>query len=272
MQIETKEVTCKSLIIRSGLPASNYCINPYVGCAHGCVYCYSRFMKRFTGHTGKWGSFVDVKVNAPTVLRKQLESTRKKYDGTVLLGSVTDAYQPIESRYKITRQLLEILQEYQLNISILTKSSMVTRDTDILTRFHSCEVGVSVSSLEEEFAKRFEPLASPPKKRLDALKAMKDNGISTYVFVGPIFPGLSNVSEIIEATRDYCDAVMAESLNHRCGNWNDIQKILEAYYPVKTVEFKRIVEDVQTWKDMEFLVRDKCEKYGLTFSGFFTHS
>jgi len=228
-------------------------------------------MKRFTKHTGKWGSFVDIKINAPEVLRKQLNSSQKEYKGTILIGSVTDAYQPIELKYKITRQLLEILLEHQLDISILTKSYHVVRDADILSKFKSCSVGVSITSLDENFRKNFEPLTSPVKKRIEAIKILKEQGISTYVFIGPIFPNFSNVSKIIESVKDYTDSIMAESLNYSCGNWEDIKEVLETYYPDKLFKFRKAIENSQTWKNAEELIRNECKKYGISFDGFFIH-
>ena len=129
---QIKTIQCKSVLTRSRLPEVDYCINPYVGCLHGCIYCYARFMKRFTGHTEKWGKFIDVKINAPEVLEKELSRSPEK--GTVLLGSVTDAYQPIERKYKITRAILEILLKHHFPISILTKSDLVVRDIDLLKK------------------------------------------------------------------------------------------------------------------------------------------
>lgn len=94
--MKIKTIKCKSVLTESKLPEVGYCINPYIGCFHACVYCYARFMKRFTGHNEKWGEFIDVKINAPEVLEKELLRNPKR--GITLLGSVTDAYQPVEKK------------------------------------------------------------------------------------------------------------------------------------------------------------------------------
>ena len=96
-----REVQAKSILSKSGIPGVMYCVNPYVGCAHACIYCYATFIMRFTGHTEKWGSFVDVKTNASELLNKQLKRAQR---GTVMLSSVTDPYQPAETKYKLTRK------------------------------------------------------------------------------------------------------------------------------------------------------------------------
>ena len=269
--MEINEVQCKSIITESGLPASRYSINPYIGCQHGCVYCYARFMKRYTKHTGEWGSFVDIKINAPSVLAKQLDSSTKTFQGTTLIGSVTDAYQPLERKYKITRALLEVLLSHQMDISILTKSYNVTRDVDLLSQFKSCSVGVTITSLDDAFRKHFEPLASSVKQRIDALKVLKQNSIKTYVFIGPIFPGFTDIPRIVEAVRDYTDSIMAESLNYSCGNWQSIKNVFEKYYPTKLNVFNSLIRNPETWNNTEITVREECKKYGIRFDGFFIH-
>ena len=143
MSFIVREIKAKSVLTKSGIPGIDYCINPYVGCFHGCRYCYATFMKRFTGHQEPWGSFVDVKVNAPAILPKQLARARR---GNVLISSVTDGYQPIESKYKLTRQCLEVLLEYQFPVDILTKSPLVLRDMDIMEKFKEIEVGLTITT------------------------------------------------------------------------------------------------------------------------------
>src|SRR5512137_679848 len=114
-----KEIVSRSILTKTGIEGYDYCINPYVGCEHGCRYCYASFMKRFTGHQEPWGEFVDVKVNAAQVLRRQL---RKATRGSALVGTVTDPYQPAEKDYAITRGCLEALLEQQLSVHLLTRS------------------------------------------------------------------------------------------------------------------------------------------------------
>jgi DNA repair photolyase len=117
--ITIKETLAKTLLTKTGIEGYDYCINPYVGCEHGCRYCYASFMKCFTGHLEPWSEFVDVKVNAPEVLRRQLRRARK---GSILIGTVTDPYQPAEKHYRITRGCLEALLERQFSVNILTRS------------------------------------------------------------------------------------------------------------------------------------------------------
>ena len=197
-QIVPREILCKSALNKTGILGYEYCLNPYVGCAHGCIYCYASFMCRFTGHQEKWGEFLDVKVNFPEVLAKQLRSRRKRTVGKVLLATVTDAYQPAEARYKITQASLEVLAEYQLlEVHILTKSALVQRDISILRQLRACEVGFTITTLERNIARVFEPYASPPQLRLAAARQLMKAGIPVWVFIAPLLPGLSDTEEAL---------------------------------------------------------------------------
>ncbi|MFU8856876.1 MAG: SPL family radical SAM protein [Deferrisomatales bacterium] len=180
-----REIQAKSVLTRSRIPGADYCVNPYVGCSHACRYCYASFMKRFTGHTEPWGSFVDARVNAPEVLERQLRRARP---GPVLLSSVTDPYQPLEGRYRLTRGCLEALLRHRFPVDILTKSPLVLRDLDVLEGAEGVEVGLTVTSDDERMREVFEPGAPPLEARLDALRRLRARGVPTYAFVGPILP------------------------------------------------------------------------------------
>jgi len=127
--MKIKKIKTKSIIVKSNLPDGDFVINPYVGCTHGCKYCYARFMKRFTGHSESWGSFVDVKINAPDLIP---EGTNKYREKSITISSVTDPCQLIERKYKITRKILERLIPLQPNLDLITKSDLVVRDIEEL--------------------------------------------------------------------------------------------------------------------------------------------
>ena len=134
-----KEIKSKSILSKSKV--YDYVINPYTGCQHACSYCYARFMKRVTGHKEPWGEFVDIKVNSPDLLRGEI---KKKKQGTVWISGVCDPYQPLEERYKLTRQYLEILALNNWSVIIQTRSKLVLRDIDIIRDASAFEVGLSV--------------------------------------------------------------------------------------------------------------------------------
>ena len=153
MNLLITEIECKSILNRSRIPGIDYTINPYTGCIHGCVYCYARFMTRYTKHHLPWGQFCHVKINAPEILKKQLGKSKK---GLASLSTVTDPYQSLERKYRLTREVLSQLLEREFPVSILTKSDLVLRDLDILRQFerNECEVGFSIATMEEEVRRR----------------------------------------------------------------------------------------------------------------------
>jgi DNA repair photolyase len=204
-----QEVTVRSVLSKSGIPGMKYCVNPYVGCAHACRYCYATFMKRFTGHLEPWGSFVDVKINAPEVLRRQLKRAER---GTVMVSSVTDAYQPVEARYGLTRKCLEVLSLYKFPVSILTKSPLVIRDIDIISKLDEADVGLTITTDDDKTRKLFEPSAPPVAARIDALKKLHKAGINTYVFIGPLLP--MDPESLAKQIGPYTDSILIDSMNY----------------------------------------------------------
>jgi DNA repair photolyase len=142
-------------------------------------------MKRFTGHQEPWGEFVDVKLNAPHLLRRQLKRAKR---GTVALSTVTDPYQPLEKTYQLTRRCLEVLLEDQFPVNILTRSPLCLRDIDLFKQFKEIEVGFSIATHDEEIKKIFEPHSPSIHSRIEALRTLHQSKIGTYVFIGPMLP------------------------------------------------------------------------------------
>jgi DNA repair photolyase len=191
----------------------DYALNPYVGCVHNCVYCYARFMKRFTGHRERWGEFVDVKINAPELLAREVK--RKKI-GRVWVSGVCDPYQPLEKRYGITGRCLEILAENGWPFTVQTKSPLVLRDIDILKRAKDCEVGFTITTADEKMRKIFEPGAPPSRERIEALGILHSKGIRTFAMVAPILPGAEGLPVALKGKVDY---VILDRLNYHYADW-----------------------------------------------------
>lgn len=267
--MEIREINCRSVLTKSRLPASMYCLNPYVGCTHACRYCYAQFMRRFTGHAGeRWGSFLDVKINAPEILDKEL--SRHPARGVTLIGSVTDAYQALEKKYGLTRRILEVLLKHDWPISILTKSDLVLRDSDLLSRFSQCDVGLTVTSLDNQVSRDFEVGAPLPARRLGALAELHRAGIRTYAFIGPILPGLADVEAIVEELCGKVDFVMFETLNLNAGTREDILATVAAKYPSLRPKFTPAAIET-SWKEAEPGVRKACAACGIRIEGIFRH-
>lgn len=266
MKINT--IQCKTLLTKSRLPEADYCINPYIGCSHACVYCYARFMRRFSGHDESWGHFLDVKINAPEVLARELDRKHKR--GVVLLGSVTDAYQPIEQKYRLTRAILEILLQHDFPVSVLTKSNLVVRDLDLFKQFSRCEIGLTLTTTDQKIARNFEPHSPLPQQRIKALEILHQGGIATYVFIGPILPELTDLEAIFTAIQGKVNFVMAESLNMKCGNWPDIQGVLRKKYP-HCLALYQSGFDKKYWDKIEKKLKILSRKFGIPLKGFYRH-
>jgi DNA repair photolyase len=183
--MKVKEIFAKTILTKTAISSFDYCINPYVGCGHGCRYCYASFMKRFTGHLEPWGEFIDIKVNAPYLLRKQLMRVKR---GIVALSTVTDPYQPIEKKYQLTRKCLEALLETQFSVNLLTRSSLCLRDMDLFKQFKNIEVGLSITTHDERIRKMFEPNSPSIQSRVNTLRTLRQEKIQTYAFLGPMLP------------------------------------------------------------------------------------
>jgi DNA repair photolyase len=206
--INIREVQAKSILNKSKI--HDYCVNPYTGCQVNCRYCYARlFMRRYSGHSEPWGAFVDVKVNAPELLRKQVVRAKR---GTVWLSSVCDPYQPLEEKYRLTRQCLAILAEARFPVNIQTKMTLVLRDLDIIERFDEVEVGMTLTTDDEGIARMFEPGASPVGERIAALEKIHSRGIRTFAFVGPLLPG--GPEGLISALAGRVDKILVDRMNY----------------------------------------------------------
>ncbi len=243
-----KEIRAKSILNRSSI--GDYCINPYIGCTHACIYCYAHYYTKLRGYSEPWGSYIYVKVNAPDLLSREI---RRKKRGVVYLSSLTDPYQNIESRYELTRKILDILMRNGWPVIIQTKSPLVLRDIDIIGNMEA-NVGFTIITLDENLRKLFEPHAPPVSDRIDALMKLKEEGIRTFTFIGPILPKMSvrELINIVEEVKDYADVIYFDRLNFKPGIFNRIDRAfseiglagwstnLEAYY-------KRIKESLKEY-------------------------
>jgi DNA repair photolyase len=265
-----KEINCKSILTKSGIKGVDYAINPYVGCGHGCVYCYAIFMKRFTGHKEDWGTFVDVRVNAAEVLARQMKRAKQS---NIAIGTVTDPYQPLERKYQITRACLEVLAAYDFPISILTKSDLVLRDLDILHRLRDVEVGFTIATLDEKARQVFEPRSSPILARLAALAELAEAGIRTWAFCGPLLPFFSDSEDQIdvlfgELARAGVSYIYVDSMKLSGAIGGRISKLLERRYPDLVEGYRHIATNRHPYHEaLMDRARMLAEKHGLAWGG-----
>jgi DNA repair photolyase len=237
--MKIKEIQCKSALGKCGFPGGGLAINPYVGCEHSCVYCYARFIKRFTGHTEEWGDFVDARINIAEILEKQLKSP--KYRGQrIFIGTVTDPYQPVEKKYKLTRSILRVLVNYKNPVSILTKSDSVLRDLDLLKRFKDLDVNFTITTLDKNWKKLTEPNSPTVEQRLKAAKELTKQGVNVLVMMGPYWPIFTDPEALFkEFKKVRVRHVFTESLNTIGGNWFGVEQVLKKNYPELLPKFKQ---------------------------------
>lgn len=264
-----REIDAKSIISKTGIPIADYVINPYVGCIHSCIFCYARFMKRFTGHNEEWGKFLDTKVNGPDLIPTK---TKKYEDKYIFLSSVTDPYLPLERKYKLTRRIIQKLIPLKPALGILTKSDLILRDLDLIKQFKTSEVGFSFSTMDEKVRKEVEPGASSVQNRINALKEIHESGIKTYVFISPILPFLTDWKDIIEKTRVYADYFSFENLNITGTVWGSVKGFLKEKYPDLIPEYKEIYsKDNMYWEIEEEEIKEFCRAQKLHCRMYFHH-
>ena len=254
------KIEVNSVMTKSSLPVGGYSVNPYVGCTHACKYCYASFMKRFTGHSEDWGTFLDVKYWKPI-------SNPKKYEGQLaVIGSVTDGYNPFEENYGRTRALLEELKDSGAKIMICTKSDLVVRDLDILTQMKDVTVSWSINTLDENFKNDMDEAVSI-ERRLAAMKKVYDAGIRTVCFVSPIFPEITDIPAIIGRVKNQCDFIWLENLNLRGTFKPIIMKYIEDKYPDLLSLYKQIYgkNDKTYWKILEQKIESFTKENGLPY-------
>jgi DNA repair photolyase len=197
----------QTIISRNNSPDVGFetSVNPYRGCEHGCIYCYARPTHEYLGFSAglDFESKIMVKTNAPVLLRAELESPRWKPQVLVMSG-VTDPYQPIEKKLRITRGCLEVLAKFRNPVAIITKNRLVARDADLLrdlASHNAAAVNISVTSLDPKLQRVLEPRTSTPAARLETIEKLRSAGVPVGVMVAPIIPGLTDheVPKILEA-------------------------------------------------------------------------
>lgn len=273
---QTSVKAVKSILSRSQLPGSDWAANPYLGCSHACLYCYARFMQRFSEHSGPWGSFIEVK-DWPEL--DPLKERPRLAGKSILIGSVTDPYLPEEAEFKRTRtllkQLLAIAQpegllsasgllpapdllpdESGFSLTLITKSDLVKRDLDLLTQFSQVRVVFSINTVDEALKAQLDAAPSIAR-RLSALKTCHDAGLKTACFIAPIMPGLTDVAAVIHAVRPYCHEIWLDSLNLHPSCKEPVLRYIASQQPHLKPLYHAIYEahDLNFWRELDRYLR-----------------
>jgi DNA repair photolyase len=247
-----QEIDCKTALSPSTLPGLMYSLNPYRGCQHNCAYCYAPNVLHQPRE--QWGETLLVKKNIPRILALEV---KKKKPGVVGLSTVTDPYQPVEQKYTITRFCLEQLLVYDFPVHVQTKSALIIRDIDLLTRFSDAQVMFSIGTLQEQERRLLEPYASSIQERITALQHCSAAGLKTAVFFGPVYP-TTRVDEIplfVDLMKDAgVQEIWVDSLRLKPGIWENIHKTLQRD-PMLLERFSKSREHYQS-------IREELQKQG----------
>lgn len=260
--MKIKEVYCKSALSPSALSGIDYSLNPYKGCSHACRYCYVPSVLHLP--RDEWGSWVEVRINIPTVLSKEL---RKKKKGVVGISTVTDPYQYVEKKYKLTRYCLQELLKKDFPISLQTKSDLILRDVELIERFKDVEVGITISTMMDDERKLLEPNAPPIERRFFALKELSKK-LKTYAFLGPLYPTIEeeDVEEFVARLADAgVGIVIVDDLHLKEGVWESIERALENERELLKLFKKRLFDDKNYYPFIFEQIKRTCDRYGLKF-------
>jgi len=259
MKIKVIKTKARRAFTPTKIPGANCVINQYVGCQHACRYCYAKFMCKWYDY-GKWGSWIVIRENLPELVK------RGSAKGKVYMSSVSDPYQPIERKIKLTRRVLENMDK-NIKLGILTKSDLVLRDIDVFKKFEDIEVGLTINNFDGKLKKEIEPFSPSNGKRIEALRILYENDIKTYVFISPIIPNLVDVGELIKETKDFVNFYWFEFLNLRASG-REFREWLKQNYPesyntisVKDKAEKYVKEIVNIIKKSKIPTRGICVHY-----------
>ncbi|HEY9247426.1 MAG TPA: radical SAM protein [Candidatus Methanoperedens sp.] len=255
------EIKVRTALSPSKLPGLDYALNPYRGCGHACIYCYAPGVIHWD--KGTWGQVVEVKINLPRILSKELRTKKK---GVVGLGTVTDPYQPAEKKYETTRRCLELLLLHDFPVCIQTKSSLVLRDMDLLKRFSNIEVGITLTALDDRVRKKMEPGASSVQERLMALSELSRNCIDTWVFLGPVMPYITDTEALISAIEAVKPKyVLVDRLRLKEGVWDRVKEFVYDFDPGLTGRYEEIFQGgCDYYGDVFEKIISMCKEMGLT--------
>ncbi len=259
--MEVKQILCKTALSPSSLPGLSYSLNPYRGCQHHCAYCYAPNVLRM--NQDQWNKTIEVKTNISIILAKEL---KRKKTGVVGISTVTDPYQPLEQKYHLTRFCLEQLLKVDFPIHIQTKSDLVTRDIDLVSRFSESQVMMSIATIHDEQRKLLEPYSSSIQERLLALRTYTDAGVKTSVFFGPIYPttSLEEIPLILNTFQESgVTEIWIDLLRLKPGIWENIKNGLKQSQEIFQVFSHNVLEDKNYYIKLREEIRKKGKEYNL---------
>lgn len=251
---------CENLVESCWLEEFEYQIEPYTACEHQCLYCYM-----FNRKESNYGRKILFCENSVALLESELSNLEPK---CIYIGMETDPYQPCEERMCITKGILEVLLEMGFSASILTKSDLILRDLEIIKKMKEPSAGISIAFHEESTRKLFERNAPSNRRRINAIKKLKDNGIETYTLICPVMPYITDVEFLIEEVNSFSDTIWVYGLSFSSSgdnNWKNIENILKNNYPELLNKYKDILfrGNRSYWIELKERLKTLSEQKGI---------
>lgn len=248
---EFKTVRISHILNPTSIDLGEYVINPYMGCELSCLYCYVRSNKVISKKKEPWGSYVDIRVNAPRLLEKEI---LLKKPSRVLLGSITECFQPIEKKYKITKRILEVLNRYKVYYTILTRSTYIEEYKDILKKGYCKNIYFTINNLSYSIKSKIEGKSPDYEKRIAVINELLESRINVTPYFSPILPWISETKGIFSKFPK-ASSVEFEGLNFRVGNIEKIIETITSIRPDLKTDYERLFKDrnyyYAFWKELE---------------------
>ncbi|MBN1621274.1 MAG: radical SAM protein [Endomicrobiales bacterium] len=249
----------------TSIDLGEYVINPYKGCEFSCLYCYARYNKSVQKDKRPWGTYVDVRINSPQLLEKELFIRKPK---KVLLGSITECFQPVEKEYQVTKRILEILNLGKIHYSILTRSPIIAEYLDLLKEGFCDSIYFTVNNYNEKLKKLLEPKSPSFEERKQAILALSKSGINVIPYFSPLLPFVSDIKEAFRDFKEFKE-IDFEGLNFNLGNIRKITEIIGSVYPELKPKYNKLPDDPvfynKTWKTIKDEIELHAKQYRIRY-------
>ena len=259
---EINEVKIKRILNPTAIDLGEYVINPYMGCELSCLYCYVRSNRVISRKNKPWGEYVDIRINAPESLEKEL---RAKKPHTVLLGSTTECFQPAEKKYQITKKVLEILNNHRVYYVILTRSPYILNYLSLLKEGFCSKIYFTVNKFSSEFKNRLEPKSPQFYLRTEAINKLLEEGMPVVPYFSPLLPWISDFKDVF-LQFNKASSIEFECLNFRLNNINEVINKINLIDPSLTVKYKKMQEDnvfyARVWQEVKKIIETKAKEAG----------
>lgn len=255
--MEIREVKASRIMNPTSIDLGEFVINPYKGCQFSCLYCYAQFNKSALKDKRSWGSFVDARLNAPLLLERELLAKKPKQ---VLLGSISECFQPVETKYRITSKILEILNKHGVYYSILTRSPLIKESIPLLKMGYCKAIYFTINNYDKKLKDKIEPKSPQFPDRLDAIEELRSNNIPVIPSFSPILPFVTDLDNIFAGLEKY-DTLNFEGLNFNLGNINKVIDSIGEIYPELKPKYLDMLNNNKAYNDTWLSIRNTIEKY-----------